>query len=160
LGNARLDYNFTNSQHFFYKYTHDDNFGVTGFGGVGFSAFANKNSANAHVVGWDFTKSNWIHQIRGSYLKFVNGIVDANSAAGTPQPFAPVQVNVLGLGGFVYGPNANAPQATYQENRQVKYDASWTHGKRTIQFGGGYNESVWQLGLTLGPYCPERRSAG
>jgi len=139
LANARLDYNFTNSHHFFYKYTHDDNFGVTGFGGVGFSAFANKNSANAHVIGWDYTKGSWTHSVRGSFVKFVNGIVDANSAAGTPQPPEPVQVNITGLGGFVYGPNANAPQATYQQNKQVKYDASWTHGKHTIQFGVAYN---------------------
>jgi hypothetical protein len=139
LANARLDYNFKNAHHFFYKYSHDDNFGVTGFGGFGFSAFANKNSANGHVIGWDFTKGSWTHSIRGSFVKFVNGIVDANSAAGTPQPPGPVQVNVLGLGGFVYGPNANAPQATYQQNKQVKYDASWTYGKHTIQFGVAYN---------------------
>lgn len=154
LANGRLDYNFTNNHHFFYKYTHDDNFGVTGFGGVGFSAFANKNSANAHVVGWDYTKGAWTNGIRFSFLKFVNGIVDANSVAGTPQPPEQVQINVTGLGGFVYGPNANAPQATYQQNRQLKYDASWTHGKHTVQFGVAYNR-IDEAGLAsffgLGP---------
>jgi hypothetical protein len=154
MGNARLDYNLTNSQHLFYKYTHDDNFGVTGFGGVGFSAFANKNSANAHVIGWDYTKGSWTNGIRASYVKFVNGIVDANSVAGTPQPPEPVQINILGLGGFVYGPNANAPQATYQQNKQIKYDASWTHGKHTIQFGVSYNridEAGFASFFGLGP---------
>ena len=154
LGNARMDYNFTNSQHFFYKYTHDDNFGVTGFGNKGFSAFANKNSANAHVVGWDYTKGNWTNGIRFSFLKFVNGIVDANGPAGTPQPPEPVQVNITGLGGFVFGPNANAPQATYQQNRQLKYDASWTHGKHTVQFGVAYNridEAGFASFFGLGP---------
>lgn len=142
LADGRLDYNLTNNQHFFYKYTHDDNFGVTGFGGVGFSAFANKNSANAHVVGWDYTKGSFTNAIRFSFVKFVNGIVDANSAAGTPQPPEPVQINLTGLGGFLYGPNANAPQATYQQNKQIKYDGSWTYGKHTIKYGVSYNRIV------------------
>jgi hypothetical protein len=140
MGGGKLDYNLTNSQHLFYKYTHDDNFGVTGFGGLGFSAFANKNSANAHAVGWDYTKGGWTHGIRFSFLKFVNGIVDGNAAAGTPQaPTPDVAVNITGLGGFLYGPSADAPQATYQQNKQIKYDGSWTHGKHTIQFGVAYN---------------------
>jgi Carboxypeptidase regulatory-like domain len=154
MANGRLDYNLTNSQHFFYKYTHDDNFGVTGFGNKGFSAFANKNSANAHVVGWDYTKGSWTNGIRFSFVKFVNGIVDANAVAGTPQPPEQAQINVTGLGGFVYGPNANAPQATYQQNRQLKYDASWTHGRHTVQFGVSYNridESGFASFFGLGP---------
>ncbi|HET8966421.1 MAG TPA: TonB-dependent receptor [Candidatus Acidoferrum sp.] len=163
LGGARLDYNLTNRHHLFYKYTHDDNFGVTGFGGLGFSAFANKNSANAHVVGWDYTRGSWTHGIRGSYVKFVNGIVDANSVAGTPQPPEPVQINITGLGGFVYGPNANAPQATYQQNRQVKYDASMTHGKHTLKFGIAYNridEAGFASFFGLGPRLRASFAAG
>lgn len=163
MGGGRLDYNLTNSQHLFYKYTHDDNFGVTGFGGVGFSAFANKNSANAHVVGWDYTKGNWTNTIRFSFVKFVNGIVDANAAAGTPQPPQPVQINITGLGGFVYGPNANAPQATFQQNKQIKYDASFTHGKHTIQFGVAYNridEAGFASFFGLGPRLRASFSSG
>jgi hypothetical protein len=154
LANGRLDYNFTNNHHFFYKYTHDDNFGVTGFGGENLAAFANKNSANGHVIGWDYTKGAWTNAIRGSFLKFVNGIVDANAAAGTPQPPEPVGINIRQFNGFVYGPSVNAPQATYQENRQVKYDASFTHGKHTIQFGVAYNridEAGFASFFGLGP---------
>lgn len=140
MGGGKLDYNITKSQHFFYKYTHDDNFGVTGFGVVNFSAFANKNSTNAHVAGWDYNKGTWTHAIRFSFLKFINGIVDGNAAAGTPlSPVPDVAVNITGLGGFLYGPSDLAPQATYQQNKQIKYDASWTHGKHTIQFGVSYN---------------------
>jgi hypothetical protein len=163
LANGRLDYNFTKSQHFFYKYTHDDNFGVTGFGGENLAAFANKNSANAHVVGWDYTKGSWTNGIRFSFLKFVNGIVDANSAAGTPQPPEPVGINIRQFGGFVYGPSVNAPQATYQQNRQLKYDASWTHGKHTVQFGVAYNridEAGFASFFGLGPRLRANFSAG
>src|SRR5215475_938671 len=163
LGVAKLDFALTQNQHMFYKYSHDDNFGVTGFGGVGFSAFANKNSTNAHVVGWDYARGSFTNGIRFSFLTLVNGIVDANAAAGTPQPPQPVQVNVTGLGGFVYGPNANAPQATYQQNRQLKYDASWTHGKHTVQFGVAYNridEAGFASFFGLGPRLRASFAAG
>jgi len=158
LGGGRLDFNLTNSQHIFYRYTHDDNIGVTGFGGVGFSAFANKNSANAHSVGWDYTKGRLTNAIRFSFLKFVNGIVDANALAGTPATVDPTgdaaQINILGLGGFLYGPNANAPQATFQQNRQIKYDGSATFGRHTVQFGVEYNridEAGFASFFGLGP---------
>jgi len=83
--------------------------------------------------------------------------------AGTPQPPEPVQINVTGLGGFVYGPNANAPQATYQQNRQVKYDASWIHGKHTVQFGIAYNridEAGFASFFGLGPRLRASFAAG
>jgi len=74
-----------------------------------------------------------------------------------------VQINVTGLGGFVYGPNANAPQATYQQNRQVKYDASWIHGKHTVQFGIAYNridEAGFASFFGLGPRLRASFAAG
>jgi hypothetical protein len=136
----------------FYRYNHNDNLGVTGFGGVGLSAFANSNSTNSHVAGWDYVSGKWVHGIRFSFLKFINGIVDANAAAGTP--ILPAQVNILGLGGFVIGPNANAPQATFQQNRQTKYDGSYVLGRHSIQFGGEYNridEAGFASFFGLGP---------
>ncbi len=143
MGGGRTDFNLTQNQRLFYRYNHDDNIGVTGFGGVVLSAFANSNRANSHVVGWDYTKNSWVHSIRFSYLKFLNGIVDANALAGTPSAVDPAgdqaQVNITGIGGFLYGPNILAPQTTYQENKQIKYDGSWTHGKHTLSMGIAYN---------------------
>ena len=142
-GGARTDFNLTQNQHLFYRYNHNDNIGVTGFGGLSLSAFANSNIANSHVAGWDFSKGNWVHSIRFSFLKFINRIVDANALAGTPTTLgpngAPVQINITGIGGFVVGPNPNAPQSTFQQNRQVKYDGSMTRGKHTFKFGAEYN---------------------
>ncbi|MBS1851914.1 MAG: TonB-dependent receptor [Acidobacteria bacterium] len=137
MGGARADFSLTDKMKLFYRFMHDDNLGVTGFGGVGVSAFANSNNANSHVAGWDYSSGSSVHSIRFSSLKFANGIVDANALAGTP--VLPVQVNIQGLGGFVYGPNANAPQATYQQNRQIKYDGSFVKGRHTLQVGVQYN---------------------
>ena len=152
MGGIRTDVNITNNLKFFYRFTHDDNIGVTGFGGVGLSAFANSNSTNSHVAGLDFGSGNLVHSVRFSFLKFINGIVDGNALAGTPVQDA--AVNVTGLGGFIYGPNANAPQNTYQQNRQIKYDGTLVHGRHTIQFGVEYNR-IDQAGFAsffgLGP---------
>ena len=161
LGGARTDFNLTNTMKLFYRYNHNDNIGVTGFGGVGLSAFANSNSANSHLVGWNYSSGKWVHGVRFSFLKFINGIVDANALAGTP--ILPAQVNILGLGGFVIGPNANAPQATYQQNRQVKYDGSYVTGRHTIQFGVEYNridEAGFASFFGLGPRVRGRFSGG
>jgi hypothetical protein len=161
MGGGRTDFNLTNKMKLFYRYNHDDNIGVTGFGGVGLSAFGNSNSANSHAVGWDYGSGAWVHGVRFSFLKFINGIVDANALAGTP--ILPVQVNITGLGGFVIGPNANAPQNTYQQNRQTKYDASWVKGRHTIQFGAEYNrvdEAGFASFFGLGPRVAARFSSG
>ena len=152
MGGARSDFIINNRMKVFYRFSHDDNIAVTGFGGVGLSAFANSNSTNSHVVGWDLTSSHFAHSIRFSFLKFINGIVDGNALAGTP--VQPAAVNLLGLGGFIYGPNANAPQSTLQQNRQIKYDGSFLHGHHTLQYGVEYNR-IDQGGLAsffgLGP---------
>ena len=39
MGGARTDFNLTNKMKLFYRFNHDDNIGVTGFGGVGLSGF-------------------------------------------------------------------------------------------------------------------------
>lgn len=161
MGGARTDFNITQSMKMFYRWNHDDNIGVTGFGGVGSSAFANSNSANSHVVGWDDTTPNWAHSVRFSFLKFINGIVDGNALAGTPVGNA--QINITGLGGFVYGPNPNAPQATYQQNRQIKYDATRIIGRHQLAFGAEYNR-IDQAGFAtffgLGPRVQAAFSGG
>ena len=50
MGGGRTDFNLNSKMKLFYRFNHDDNIGVTGFGGVGLSAFANSNSANSHAA--------------------------------------------------------------------------------------------------------------
>ena len=142
LFGARLDWNLKSNVHTFYRFNHNDNLGVTGFGGTSLSAFGNQNNTNSHVAGIDFSTSRWTHSLRFSYLNFDNSIVDANSAAGTPVTLdpagAPVLVNFLGQ--LTVGPNLNAPQATFQDNKQFKYDASFIKGSHTFRFGAAYNK--------------------
>jgi hypothetical protein len=142
IGSARADWVVNNKLSLFYRFQHDDNFGVTGFGGRDLAAFSNLNNTNFHVVGADFHSGNWTHGIRFSYVNFNNFIVDANSAAGTPSTLDPggnpVLVRITGRLQDV-GPDLLAPQKTFQDNKQTKYDGSVVFGRHTMTFGAEYN---------------------
>jgi hypothetical protein len=144
LFGARLDWNLKSNVHTFYRFNHNDNLGVTGFGGLILSAFGNQNNTNSHVAGVDFSTSRWTHSLRFSYLNFDNSIVDANEAAGTPGTLdpggQPILVNIQGQ--LSVGPNANAPQSTFQDNKQFKYDGSIVRSNHTVSFGAAYNRIV------------------
>ena len=153
MGGGRTDFNLTNTMKLFYRYNHDDNIGVTGFGGVGSRPLPIPTAPTLTWSDGTTVPAHGFTAVRFSFLKFINGIVDANSLAGTPANL-PAQVNITGLGGFVIGPNANAPQATFQQNRQTKYDASYVKGRHTIQFGVEYNridEAGFASFFGLGP---------
>lgn len=141
LGGVRTDFNLTQNLKAFYRYGYNYNFGVTGFGFNDLGAFANLNNTNMHVAGIDHATSRWTHSGRFSYLNFNNFIVDANDAAGTPATLAangtPVLVNIQNV--LSVGPDLLAPQQTFQDNKQGKYDASYTSGNHTFRFGASYN---------------------
>src|SRR5262249_16720580 len=138
---GRLDFNVTQNLKTFYRFNHNDNIGVTGFGLTDLAAFANSNFANFHVVGADYNTARWTHSLRYSYLNFNNSIVDANSQAGTPTTLdptgAPLEVDILNQ--LTVGPDPLAPQQTFQDNNQVKYDAAVTTGNHTVRYGASYN---------------------
>jgi hypothetical protein len=138
---GRLDFNVTQNLKTFYRFNHNDNSGVTGFGLTDLAAFANANFTNFHVGGADYSTARWTHSLRYSYLNFNNAIVDANSLAGTPISLAtagaPVQIDILNQ--LTVGPDPLAPQQTFQDNNQVKYDASVSTGNHTTRFGASYN---------------------
>ena len=142
LAGGRVDLKVTDALSSFYRFNHNYNFGVTGFGARDLSAFGNLNNTNSHVVGADYTTGRWTHSGRFSYLNFNNFIVAANEAAGTPATLAPsgppVLLRILNTLHDV-GPDALAPQTTFQDNKQIKYDGSFTKGAHTFRFGQSYN---------------------
>ena len=44
-----------------------------------------------------------------------------------------------GADGFYAGPNYLAPQGTFQSDKQIRYDGTWTHGAHNVKFGGSFN---------------------
>jgi carboxypeptidase family protein/TonB-dependent receptor-like protein len=160
LGGARTDYNITQNLKAFYRFGYNYNFGVTGFGLNDLGAFANLNNTNTHVGGLDYATSRWTHSGRFSYLNFNNFIVDANSAAGTPATLAtggvPVLVNIQNV--LTVGPDSLAPQQTFQDNKQSKYDASYTFSNHTFRFGASYNKIDQALFASFFGLAPRIRS--
>jgi hypothetical protein len=163
LGGARTDYNIKQNLKAFYRYGYNYNFGVTGFGGNDLGAFANLNNTNTHVVGLDYNTSRWTHSGRFSYLNFNNFIVDANAAAGTPTTLdpggRPVLVSIQNI--LTVGPDLLAPQKTFQDNKQSKYDASVVVRNHTFRFGASYNkidEAVFASFFGLAPRIRAQRN--
>jgi hypothetical protein len=157
LAGGRLDWKITDKLSSFYRFNHNKNFGVTGFGGLDLSAFGNLNNTNTHVAGIDYSTGRWTHSGRVSYLNFNNFIVDANAAAGTPETLdpagKPILVRILNQLHDV-GPDLLAPQSTFQDNKQAKYDASLINGNHTFRFGASYNridEAVFASFFGLAP---------
>jgi len=141
LASGRLDWNVTNNLRGFYRFQHNYNNAVTGFGANDLSAFANLNNTNIHVIGADYTRGRWTHSGRFSYVNFNNFIVDANAAAGTPTTLDPAGNPILiRITNFLtVGPDVLAPQSTFQDNHQSKYDASYVWGKHTFSLGAEHN---------------------
>lgn len=131
----RLDYNVTDKARLFYSHRYNDDLST---GGTGPSPFQNVNWTNAHVIGFDLTGSRLTHSIRAGYVNFNNRIESQELTFKfplTPQGFP----FFLGVGSFQAGLNSLAPQQTYQDNKQIKYDGSYVSGNHTFRFGGEYN---------------------
>ena len=167
LAGIRTDYIFSSRWKGFYRFFHNYNNGTTGFGGRDLAAFSNLNNTNIHVGGVDFGGTQWTHSFRHSYLNFNNFIVPANQAAGTPlalnnsgQPDSsgPIDLTkvLLRIDGRLQdiGPDLLAPQQTFQDNRQTKYDGGVIFGRHTLRFGAEWNrieQFVFASFFGLGP---------
>jgi Carboxypeptidase regulatory-like domain len=135
---ARMDWNVSPSIRAFYRFNNSWDIST---GGSGQSPFQNIDWTNIHAVGVDITQSRMTHSVRFGYVNFNNQIV---SQEFTQFPF-PVSSGVpffLGVGQFAEGPNNLAPQQTYQDNFQTKYDGSYIRGKHTFRYGLEVNRIV------------------
>lgn len=131
----RLDWNINDRTRFFYKHQYNDDLST---GGTGPSPFQNVDWTIVHAIGFDITGSRLTHTIRLGYVNFNNRIQSQElnfKFPLTPQGFP----FYLGVGSFQAGPNSLAPQQTYQDNKQVKYDGSYIRGDHNFRFGGEYN---------------------
>lgn len=131
---GRMDYNAPHGIHTFFRVGYEVNAVASTFG-LGYARYANRDNTPAYVGGADFLTGNVTHSIRVSYLKFHNLIGD--DSKGLPDPVPGVLLR--GVGGLWAGPNYLAPQATYQSNKQVRYDGSAALGRHTIRYGVSMN---------------------
>ena len=154
---ARLDYNLANSWRAFYSLHFNQVNLITGFGGILFSPFANRNYNSTSSFGLDGTTGRFTHSFRVGILNYRNYIVDAVSqVAGIPNPFpnrqkagiaiGNDQTCTLGINLICTGPNWLAPQITLQHNQEVRYDGSLPYRAHTFRYGGEF-ENIPQAGF-------------
>ena len=144
-GIAKLDWRISETTHMFYRFSYEQNSSTKGFIPNSFQPFTNANNTPVHAAGLDFTTGGFTHAVRFGFTKFRNGIVDGSNGVFDPLPGVSLSIgadpNCL-TGGqdlFCSGPNLLAPQKTFQENTQAKYDGSKTVGKHILRYGFGYN---------------------
>jgi hypothetical protein len=146
---GRLDWQIRPAWRAFYRFSYDQNRVVATFLPNTFQPFNNRNHTPVHALGLDFTTGGFNHSIRVGYTKFSNSIADATETSGAFDPLPGIE---LGIGGdptcvqapnqFCSGPTVLAPQATYQSNKQVKYDGSRSYRNHIVRYGFGVDRIV------------------
>lgn len=132
---GRVDYNGPWGTHMFARVNYEANFFDTG---SEYSTYANRDNAPGIAGGVDYARGRFTHSFRGSYEKFHNLIVD--TTIGNTALYNPIAGLGLSYGSnFNSGPNANAPQQTFQVDKQIRYDGSWTKGAHNIRYGASLN---------------------
>ncbi|WP_047492034.1 carboxypeptidase regulatory-like domain-containing protein [Terriglobus sp. TAA 43] len=136
---VRLDYNGPWGAHFFVRANYNVNSVASNYGD-GYWLYANRDNTPGIAAGADFTSGGgkFTHSFRGSYEKFHNLISDSST---NPSLYN----GIPGLS-FYYstqhlysGPNYLAPQGTFQSDKQLRYDGSWTKASHNIRYGYSLN---------------------
>lgn len=135
----RADFVVTDQVKVFYLHNYSDDVST---GGSIRSPFQNIDRTNTHVVGLNISGSRLTHSVRLGYVNF-NNFISSSELSGfafptTPQGI-PVEINV---GDISIGPNNLAPQQTFQDNYQGKYDGSAVFGNHVVRFGGEINRFI------------------
>ena len=146
----RLDYNAPHNLHLFVRGSYSVNSDAATFGFVPYSVYQNRDNVPAIVGGGDIAVGRFTHSFTIGYEKFHNILGDETAALGNSiyNPSTGPDNQVTLYGSFYAGPNYLAPQATYQSDKQFRYDGTWTRGAHSVKFGydmnrilnGGYAE--------------------
>jgi len=134
----RLDGIVTSSIKLFYLHNYNDD---NSTGGSIRSPFQNIDWTNTHVIGANITGSRFTHAIRLGYVNF-NNRIQSQELDGFPFPRSGSTAFQVNVGDISIGPNTLAPQQTYQDNFQYKYDGNAIWGKHILRYGGEINRII------------------
>ena len=144
---GRVDWEISTNYHAFYRFGYEHGDDVSGFVPNTYQPFGNIDYTPSHVVGLDFVTGSFSHGIRFGYMKFRNAIGDALTGTNITNPLPTlsfaignVSTSCEGAGDLVcFGPNTLAPQETFQQNLQIKYDGSKLFRTHIFRYGIGFN---------------------
>ncbi len=140
---ARMDWQATDNIKVFYRFDYNINSNVVPYISDTFQPFDNRDHAQDHLAGIDWTTGKFTHSFRFEFLRFSNAISDAVAGSGIFDPAPGIELAIGGdpfclTGGadpFCSGPNFLAPQITQQHDHEYKYDGSTMWGKHLIRYG-------------------------
>ena len=135
---VRLDYHGPFGGNYFIRANYEVNSVASNFGD-GYWLYANRDNTPGLAGGVDLQTGKFTHSIRGSYEKFHNLISDSTSGNAGIYNGIPGFAFYNVAQGLYSGPNYLAPQGTFQSDKQVRYDGSWTHGAHQIRYGYSVN---------------------
>jgi hypothetical protein len=134
----RLDYNGPFGGHYFVRANYNVNSVASNFGD-GYWLYANRDNTPGLAGGADFATGRFTHSFRVSYEKFHNLIADKTSGNSSIYNGIPGFAFYNSAQGLYSGPNYLAPQGTFQSDKQVRYDGSWSKGSHSIRYGYSFN---------------------
>ncbi len=133
---GRLDYNGPLGGHYFFRTAY--NVDAADRNPTFYELYTNRDNTYGFAGGADFQHGHMTHSFRGSYEKFHNFITDHTQ--GNSSIYNPIAGFTESYSGQIaFGPNANVPQATYQSDKQFRYDGSWTLRNHIVRFGYSIN---------------------
>ncbi|QNI37402.1 TonB-dependent receptor [Edaphobacter albus] len=135
---VRLDYNGPFHGHYFVRGNYNVNLSSSNFG-AGYQIYNNRDNTPGLAGGADFATGHFTHSFRASYEKFHNLLVDGTTGNSSVYNGFPGLNFRLASAGLYSGPNVDAPQNTYQSDKQFRYDGSWTKGTHNIRYGYSMN---------------------
>ncbi len=147
---GRIDWSPTSKDHVFIRYFYQDDPYFNAGGSVTAGSWYNVPDT-AHSVGADLTHTfspSWVNQIRYSFqqtsLLFQGGAQPKCVATSPNQCTASIGIAGKIAAGTAYtnlgfGYAANIPQGRVVKVTQVQDNATWTHGRQTILFGGEFD---------------------
>jgi Carboxypeptidase regulatory-like domain len=144
-GIAKLDWHINDTFKIFGRFSYEQNENIKGFIPNTFQPFANVDHTPVYAAGVDFNTGHFVHQVRFGFTKFRNLITDASQNAFNPDPGVAVTIGPVancltgGADAFCSGANFLAPQETFQEDIQFKYDGSRVLGAHILRYGFGIN---------------------
>src|SRR5580658_1224404 len=135
---GRVDYNGPWGGHYYARVNYNVNSVASNYGD-GYWLYGNRDNTPGFAFGADFASGHFTHSFRGSYEKFHNMIADETVGNSSIYNGIPGYAFYYSAQHLYSGPNYLAPQGTFQSDKQVRYDGSWTVGRHNIRYGYSLN---------------------
>jgi Carboxypeptidase regulatory-like domain len=144
---GRLDWNFSENAHAFYRFSYNINSTIDNFG-QGYGLYDSKTHSPSHAFGLDYTKGDDVHSIRFGYFTYNNSVQGATTSP-LIFPNLPVGLRFTDVadGALQFGPSPYAPQQTLQRNIEFRYDRTRNHPIHPLRYGASITR------ITAGGYA-------